>query len=273
MRRLLPLLGLLAILATPATASATDEVAQSGSVKATFSYSCPEQLNCSDLRMRIARSGVTVFDQEVKVRGDERIGPGRPSEKSVLLRQLDSDPEPEVLLDVFTGGAHCCLISFVYDFQDGAYKQIGKRWNDPGYVLRNLDRKERPEFVSGDYRFAFLFTSFAESRFPIQIWRFEGRRFRAVTRSFRNAVRKDRDRQLRFYRTLRRERADVRGALAAYQADNYLLGRRTASRGWRVLRRLADQGKIKRPSFATGPSGRAYLRSLQRKLRRFGYTR
>ncbi len=274
MRRLLPLLSLVAFLAIPAPASATDEVVQSGSVRATFSYSCPEQFNCSGLRMRIARSGVTVFDREVKVRGEERIGPGRPSEKSVLLRQLDPDPEPEVLLDVFTGGAHCCLISFVYDFQDGAYKQIGKRWNDPGYVLRNLDGKERPEFLSGDHRFAFLFTSFAESRFPIQIWRFKGREFRAVTRRFPNAVRKDRGRQLRFYRTLRREKADVRGALAAYQADNYLLGRRTAARGWRVLKRLVRQGKVNAPEQgASGPYGRAYLRSLQRKLRRFGYTR
>jgi len=274
MRRATLLLCLLVALAAPAQALATDEVAEQGSVRATLSYDCGEfEFNCSAMRMRIARSAITVFDQQIKVRGDVRFGPGRPGQKSVLLEQLDPDAEPEVLVDVYTGGAHCCLISFVYDFQDGSYQQIGHRWNDPGYVLRNLDRRERPEFVSKDHRFGFLFTSFAESRFPIQIWRFKGRKFRAVTRGFRNVVRRDRDRQLRFYRTLRRQKGDVRGALAAYQADNYLLSRRTAARGWRLLKGLADQGKIKRPSFASGPSGRAYLRSLQRKLRRLGYTR
>jgi len=265
---------LAAFLVMPAAAQAAEEVVQSGSVRAVFSYDCDaDRINCSNLRVRIARSGVTVYDQPVRFVREDRLAPGRPSERSILLRQLDPDPEPEVLLDVTTGGAHCCLLSNVYDFNGAGYTRVGHRWNDPGYVLRNLDRRGRPEFVSGDPRFATLYTSFAESRFPIQIWRFQGRRFRAVTRSFPRTVRRDRDRQLRFYRTLRRQGADVRGALAAYQADNYLLGRSTAARGWRVLKRLADQGRIRRPAFATGPSGRAFLRSLQRKLRRFGYTR
>ncbi|MDQ4071672.1 MAG: hypothetical protein M3088_02195 [Actinomycetota bacterium] len=274
MRRLLPLVCLGALLALPATASATDETVESGAVRATFSYSCNESgFECSNLRLRITRAGLTAYDEPVRFGKETTLVPGRRGEKSVLLRQLDPDSEPEVLLDLYTGGAHCCLLSNVYDFRDGAYIRVGKRWNDPGYVLRNLDGRGRPEFRSADPRFASLYTSFAESRMPIQIWRFQGGGFRAVTRSFPNTVRRDRDRHLRFYRTLRREKADVRGALAAYQADNYLLGRSTAARGWRVLRRLADQGKIKRPSSATGPSGRAYLRSLQRVLRRFGYTR
>jgi hypothetical protein len=272
-KRLAVLLCLLCPLALPSAAGAAQETAESGPVRATFSYTCESQFDCSNLRVRITRGGVTAYDQPVRFGSEDRLLPGRPGQSSIELRQLDPDPEPEVLLDLFTGGAHCCLLSNVYDFHEGAYVRIGKRWNDPGYVLRNLDHRGRPEFLSADYRFAFLYTSFAESRFPIQIWRFQGRRFRAVTRGFPNAVRRDRDRQLRFYRTLRRERADVRGALAAYQADNYLLGRPTAARGWRVLRRLADQGKIRRPSFGTGPSGRAYLRSLQRVLRRYGYAR
>ena len=55
----------------------------------------------------------------------------------------------------------------------------------------------------------------------------------------------------------------MRGALAAYQADNYLLSRRTAARGWRVLRALRRRGIV----------STSVPRSLQRKLRQFGYTR
>ena len=274
MRRLLAPLCLLVALAVPASASATDETVQSGAVRATFSYSCgSDRLDCSGLRLRIFRGGVTALDQPVTVRNEDRLSPGRPGERSVELRQLDPDSEPEVLLDLFTGGANCCLISYIYDFRNGGYARVGRRWGRAGYVLRNLDHRGRIEFDSADPRFDSLYTSTAESRLPIQIFRFEGGRLRAVTRTFKNAVRRDRDEQLRIYRRIRRGGGDVRGALAAYQADNYLLSRRTAARGWRLLRRLADQGKIRRPAGADGPSGRAYLRSLQRKLRRFGYTR
>lgn len=270
MRRLLPLLCLLALLAVPATASATDETVSSGSVSATFSYHCPQPVDCSGLGIRIFRGGAQSLSQGIS----SSLNPGRPSpDKSVELRQLDPDSEPEVLLDLTTGGAHCCLRTYVYDFRDGLYVRRIRRWGDPAYVLRNLDHRGRPEFKSGDPRFSGLYTSFVESRWPLLVLRYQGARFRDVTRIFDNAIRRDRDSHLRFYRTLRKERADVRGAIAAYQADNYLLSRRTAARGWRLLKRLADQGKLKRVGGNPGPSGRAYLRSLQRKLRRFGYTR
>jgi hypothetical protein len=166
-------------------------------------------------------------------------------------------------VDLFTGGAHCCLISFIYDFNGTSYNRIGRDWGSPGYVLTNIDRRERPEFRSGDKRFESLYSSYAETRFPIQIWRYRGGRLKTVTREFRNTVRRDRDAALRFYRTVRGVKGDVRGALAAYQADNYLLSRRTAARGWRVLRGLRGRGIV----------STRYLRSLQRKLRQFGYAR
>ncbi len=264
MRKLLPLLVLLSLLAAPAAANATDEVVESGTTRATFSYTCTQAAECSGLRVRLERFGIVVRDEAVTVRGADRLVPGRSGQKSIELRQLDSDAEPEVLLDVFTGGANCCLVSFIYDLRsNGGYARIGRRWNRAGYVLRNIDHTGRIEFDSADPRFDGLYASTAETPLPVQIFRFQGGRLRAVTRVFKNTVRRDRDEMLRIYRQIRRADGDVRGALAAYQADNYLLSRRTAARGWRVLRGLQMRGIV----------SRAYLRSLQRKLRQFGYAR
>lgn len=278
MKKITPFLVLLSLLALPASASAASDVATSGDVRATLTYNCPDgTYTCREMRFRISRgsgNSNVVLDQRLTLAGNQPFGPGRPDGNSVYFANLDSDAEPEILVDLYTGGAHCCLVSFIYDYNGSSYNRIGRNWGDPGYVLTNIDRRERPEFRSGDKRFAFLYTSFAESRFPIQIWRFRGGRLKTVTREFRNTVRRDRDSHLRAYRRIRRAKGDVRGALAAYQADNYLLGRRTAARGWRILRRVVRQGKVNRPrELAHGPYGRAYLRSLQRKLRQFGYTR
>jgi hypothetical protein len=51
----------------------------------------------------------------------------------------------------------------------------------------------------------------------------------------------------------------VRGVLAAWLADQYLLGRGAA--GWSVLRRAERRGEV----------DRAYLRKLRSFLRRTGY--
>ena len=267
MRKLAPVFVLFSLLAVPASASAAKEEAQSGDVRAKLSYTCPGgTYTCTSMRFRVRRgpgNNNTVLDQQITLSGNQPFGPGDPNGKSVRFANLDSDAEPEILVDLFTGGAHCCLIGFIYDFNGTSYNHISRNWADPGYVLTNIDHSGRPEFRTGDKRFVFLYTSYVESRLPIQIWNYRGGRLRTVTRRFHNTVRRDRDAALRFYRTVHSAKGDVRGALAAYQADNYLLSRRTAARGWRVLRGLRNRHIV----------STRYLRSLQRKLRHFGYAR
>jgi hypothetical protein len=266
MKKLIPLLALLSLLALPASASAATDNARSGDVRAALTYNCGSgTFTCTEMRFRVRRGpgNNVVLDQRITLSGNQPFGPGNPNGDSVRFANLDSDAEQEILVDLFTGGAHCCLIGFIYDYNGTSYNRTGRNWADPGYVLTNIDRRDRPEFRTGDKRFVTLYTSYVESRLPIQIWNYRGGRLKTVTRKFRNTVRRDRDAALRFYRTVRRAKGDVRGALAAYQADNYLLSRRTAARGWRVLRGLRRRGIV----------STRYLRSLQRKLRQFGYAR
>jgi hypothetical protein len=188
------------------------------------------------------------------------------------LRDLDGDSEPEVLLEVFSGGAHCCSYSLVYRFVQFAntYERIAWPWGNAGYTLKDLNRDHRPEFVTGDDRFAYLFTSYADSSFPITIYQLGEKGFADVTRKFRGAVRADARRKLRFYHQALREKRDVRGLLAAFQADEYLAKR--SKQGWRVLNRAARRKQLKSPyGDNTGPSGQRYLRALTRYLRRWGY--
>jgi hypothetical protein len=265
------------LLAPPAAAAPVQQVDERGGVRAVVSYDCADDEQCTDWAITITRNGAQLVSEGLSPRGRARIiAPGRPpATKLVRVVDLNKDGEQEVIVDLFSGGAHCCFYSFIYGYSPSRsdYERLKWEFGDPGYTLEDLGRDRIYEFVGGNPGFAFAFTSFAESRFPIQIFRYSPRKLRDVTRRFPGEVRKDVRRLQRGLRTFRQERFDVRGMLAALQADYYLLGRKAAARGWKNLRRMARRGQIRKPKGARGPTGRRYIRSLHRLLKRFGYTR
>ncbi|HEU0303487.1 MAG TPA: hypothetical protein VFR32_02795 [Gaiellaceae bacterium] len=187
----------------------------------------------------------------------------------VRVRDLDADGEPEVWVDRYTGGAHCCLESRFFRWlpRRRAYARTFHGWADVGYRLRNVDRQGAVELVSADARFAYVFTSFADSAFPIRIWEFDRGRLRDVTRRFPARVEADAQAHWRDY--LRRRRSgDVRGVLAAWLADQYLLGREDA--GWEALTTALRRGDLEGPN-GIWPTGRRYLRELRAFLVKTGY--
>jgi len=63
----------------------------------------------------------------------------------------------------------------------------------------------------------------------------------------------------------------VRGILAAYAADQFLLGHGPA--GLRGVRRALRRRDVRRLEFSGWPRGRNYLRALRKYLRSWGYVR
>jgi subtilisin-like proprotein convertase family protein len=224
------------------------------------------------LRLRIARRGRTLFDappHRVRPYGDSTTPVFWQSGGPVRVRDLDGDGEPEVLVDLYWGGAHCCYYTDVYRYvrARGAYRLGVGFWGDLHPTLRDLDGDGRPEFETGDDRFAYVFTGFATSVFPIRILRFDHGRFVDATRRFRRLIRRDAAKLYALYRSERRKpNGDVGGILPAWLADEYLLGRGPA--GWPVLREAVRRGEIQ-----PWESPRSYLRKVRFFLRRTGYIR
>jgi hypothetical protein len=259
-------------LAPAAGAATVTESASSGAISAQFTYdkaagSFPQY---SNLRLVIARSGALAFNGAVAGAG-EGVGPGAGTgKKSLVVRDLDGDGEPEVLVKLFSGGAHCCTLSAIYRHVATGYSPSTHNWADTGFRIRNLGGDARPEFLSADARFAFLYSSYADSGFPIRILRFKAGKLSSVTRRFPRLIRKDLGRQKRKFRRLRRGDTSPRGALAAVVADQYLLKHRKAAR--RSLIAALRRGDLsKRGELDTPPYKRAYIRSLRRFLKRKHY--
>lgn len=255
--------------AAPA-ASAKDEVVTRGAVTATFSYERVNSYQYTDLWLTIDRAGVTSFDEPIDIPtcDDPYCSPANAylGRKSVRVRDLDGDGEPEVLVDVFTGGAHCCMATEIVRFDGSRYRARSRNWADAGYRLIDLEGDGQAEFRTGDARFAYEFASYADSAFPIRVLHWNAGRFANATREYPGLVRKDAKRWKRIYQR-RRDGDRALGVLAAWTADQYMLGRRKQARRFLAHERRA--GRLR--SFPGWKSGGAYVRQLKRKLRRWGY--
>jgi hypothetical protein len=274
MRRALSLLvvAALCLIATPA-ALATTQTAGAGNVTATFTFQ-GKVPNFHGLRLTIARGGAVVYDEPVVSKFCEELcwpGPAVGQRPSVQVVDLEHTGEPDVVLDLYSGGAHCCTVVQVFSWGAAAsrYVETERVFGDPDARVVDLRHDGRFEFLTADDSFAYRFTDYAASGLPIEILTFAGGQFTDVTRSYPALVAKDAARWLKAFEGMAREHyVDSVGVIAAWAADEDLLGHgKLVSR---YLHRQAAAGHLNAPDAAGGTK---FIANLQRFLRRRGYLR
>ncbi len=242
-----------------------------GSVKATFTVT-ERNFSYAGFRLKVVRRGRTVVDSRPAKLRCSACEYSRPTRLELV--DLDGG-EPEVLLELYTGGAHCCTITLVlgYDARQARYLARVADWGNHGYRLVDLDKDGLPEFSAFDERFAYAFTAYAFSAAPVQVWRYELHRFSDVTDELPGVIERDAAGLWKSYLKGRQERdGDVRGILAAYAADLYRLGRgEEAQRALQTALRRGDLGRGK--EYLGWPAGAAYVEALIKSLREWGYIR
>jgi hypothetical protein len=276
-RRLAAAFAALAFAALPAAASADDagsQTASAGAVQATLSWGKAE-LGVSNPRLVIVRGGATLFDASPVAGSDSckdgycSFLPSGKRKQALQVVDLNGDGEPEVLVDAYTGGAHCCAITELAAFNGTGYGIQELFWGDPGYELQDLNGDGRPELVSFDDAFAGAFSSFAASVFPPYVVDYDPSvqgALRDVTRQFPALIRKNQRSALRALRRARRQHYETLGAVAAYVADLYLLGRGKEVRPY--LHRARKRGDLRTFS---GRAPRRFERQLLAFLKKQGY--
>ncbi len=201
------------------------EEAASSNVRALFCYKKTTDSagfeTFKNLNLTILRGGTIAFMGPVTpVHGVSLYPAGYGERRSVDVHDLDGDAEPEVTLELYSGGAHCCFWTDVYRYNGAGYSVVRHAWGDVGYRLVDLNRDGRPEFLSGDDRFAYAFSDYADSGFPIRIWSYNSGQFTNVTHQYPALIRRDAAHYWRGYRLLGRGHRDTEGVLAAWAADN-----------------------------------------------------
>jgi hypothetical protein len=223
-----------------------------------------------NVRLTIIRRGTIAYQAPVPRYPGHGILPVNPAgygdRRSIFVRDLDGDGEPEVRLDLFWGGAHCCFWTDVYRHAGSSYMMSRHFFGDASYRLADLNHNARPEFVSSDYRFGYAFTAFAFSTFPLQIWSYQQGHFKDVTRRYPGQIRRDAAHWWSRQGSLRRQDFPTGGLLAAWAADQYLLHHKALV--WKRLGALARAGEI-----SSDYRPQVFLRRLRRFLARLGYAR
>jgi len=264
------------------------ETQTSGTVTATLTYTLKRFNQATDVRLAVTRGGVPATlpeDGDVGAgcrfcRGAAPIGglsegEGGEPVSSLTLADLTGDGDPEILVDLFTGGAHCCSVSVIYGWDPAlnAYRRLNQLWGDPGYSLADLPGGAGQELVTFDDRFAYAFCAYVCSAMPEQIWRYQDFGLVDVTREYPDRIRADLRSLRGTLREARRHRDEgftIKGILPAICADLYLLDH--GSRCRRELNAARRRGELKKmPGDIAGKYGRAYIRAVLAFLTKTGY--
>jgi hypothetical protein len=295
MRRSQNLLGVLLPFAlswlalVPATAGAAVESSSLGQVTATLSYELvtrsTEGLEWHEVfnpQLTIARGGQQAFSAslaskppcqptETGAAGCIPLSVSELAPSSVQVADIESDGEPDVLVHLWSRGAHCCYIDQIFRWNPSTstYTVTEQHWGDPSARVVDLAHNGQLEFLTADDRFAYAFAAYAFSGMPVQVFIFRNGRFTDVTRSYPALVAADARIQFRRYRAYIRQ-ATCLGFLAAWAADEYLLGKHG-----QVLRTLQHENRVGhlREATLSGSVNRGgrFIPQLKRFLRRNGY--
>ncbi|MBJ7470574.1 MAG: hypothetical protein JHD16_04705 [Solirubrobacteraceae bacterium] len=141
------------------------------------------------LRLTVRAAGRTTL-KSVKLRGEavESFG----SRPRVSVAEVTGDGLPDVVVQVYTGGAHCCVVSAIApSTAEGWGPLIVRNWADFGFELKDLGGTEQVEFKAWDARFTGAFGPFVASQTPIQVMRLQGGTFVDVTREFPEWIKQD----------------------------------------------------------------------------------
>ena len=208
---------------------ATTEIAQAGNVTATFTFqgTFPDY---TGQNLEITQGGTVFYDEPVTSKFCGNLcAPytGVTGKSAVDVVDLEHTGQPDVVLDLYSGGAHCCTIIQIFSFDPGTmtYVKTERNFGDPQARIVDERHNGRYEFLTADDSFAYQFTDFAASGLPIEIETFSDRRFTDVTRHYPRLVAKDAAFWLRaFKRMAGGHYQDSVGVIAAWAADEDLLG-------------------------------------------------
>ena len=272
-RRLMIVLvvGLAALVATGGALAAAlhTQTASAGGVSASFSYR-GELPAVTGARLKIVKAGRNAYDAPVTSRAcGTMCGPLQVGAHATSVGIVPLVPgSPEVVLELYTGGANCCVVDqiFRYDPSTMTYVKIEHNFASAGALLKRLNGRWR--FLSADDGFKYAFTDGADSGEPIQIWRYGVGRFIDVTRSYPGLIRAD---AARWFQLFNHHVDNGLGLIAAWAGDEELLGHDALVQS--TLKRELARGRLRVGPGHLFAGGAKFIRELNHVLQQLGYRR
>ena len=156
-----------------------------------------------------------------------------------------------------------------YDAAANTYVSKEIDWGNPGYRLVTLAGRQL--FQTGDDSFSYRFTDYADSVDPARLIAYTAGKFTDVTPRYPAFIAKDAKRNWSGFQAAHSRGTEVRGLVAAWAADEFLLGHR--SQAIAQLNQLAAGGELDPSAGTSQPATSAtqFVAALLAFLRKGGY--
>ena len=114
-------------------------------------------------------------------------------ERIMGIDAIDPDGNgKKIMLTNFTGGAHCCTFLTVYSFNSGKISLLDTLFLGNGYYeIKDLNNDGKKELVCRDDAYAYAFTSYAGSFYPVEIYKFKNNKFYIATKEYPELIEND----------------------------------------------------------------------------------
>ncbi|MBF2079102.1 MAG: hypothetical protein IGR76_11440 [Synechococcales cyanobacterium T60_A2020_003] len=152
----------------------------------------------------------------------------------VSLNDLDNDGNAEVIVETYSGGAHCCTTFLIYSWQGSDFAKTETGFLDGGGgVFEDIDGDGRAEFSTFDQSFLYAFSSYAGSFPPSLILSFQDGQFQDVTLNYTDQLRSTAWRMYENILQAEQQDYEINGVLAGYVAQKIRLGE--YEEGWAFM--------------------------------------
>lgn len=153
---------------------------------------------------------------------------------AIALQDLNNDGDAEVIVETYSGGAHCCTEHQIYTWVGDGFAVASTGMRDgSGGQFEDLNGDGNTEFVAFDNNFLYAFSSYAGSYPPSQIFTLQNGNLVETTRQFPEHLRSQ---AWGMFQAIERSEAngyEVNGILAGYVAQKILLGE--YEEGWNLM--------------------------------------
>lgn len=193
----------------------------------------------------------------------------------VFLKDLNRDGIPEVIVETFSGGAHCCTNAVIYTKHQGQFRKVETGPKDGGGIaFQDLDGDGSIELVSRDQSFYYAYSSYVSSVPPSQIFSLQSGKLVDTTRKYPRYLRAELQRMFEVIKEFSKQDREINGILAGYVAQKALLGE--FAQGWQVMLarydRVSDWGlAIYNSQGQETGRYRDFPTALRSHLKRMGY--
>lgn len=142
-----------------------------------YTYQCKVHQD-EGLTFQILCASETVFSATKCSVGVDVLPVGEPlrvpSNPPNVARDVTNDGTPDLVLEVFSGGAHCCFGYYAFSLGKPFKKMVYFDDIDAMFTVQDMDGDKVYEYSGFDDTFAYWNACFAESPMPKVILRYEG---------------------------------------------------------------------------------------------------